>query len=160
MALHNVIVTVGFLDSAERIAERNYTLRTQYDDVANNYDDVVTDAASLITALDVCTMDHIEYYDITMRTIGGGAAPNVAANNQVVAFTRVQDTDSNKGILEVPAWDDVVFDQDSNNLLNAAYNTAISAVALLTKNPDTGLDWKVSVDWTQSRTRKSGVRLD
>lgn len=160
MAIHDVTVKVGFLDSAERIAERSFLLRQTYDDVANDYDDVVTAAGLLITALDALTWDHIEYYDIQVRTAGTGAVANVAANNQVTAFTRVMDVDGNAGSFEVPAWDDFTYDQDHNNLLSAAYNTAAAAVALLTRNPVSLVNWVVGVAFSQSRTRKSGIKLD
>lgn len=157
MATFPVDVTVGFLDSAERTAERVYRLVEQYDDVALNFDDVMTAALALETALNVLTMDHIDYIKVAVIGGGGGAAANIAANNQITGFTRLTDAVGEKAYFEVPAWDDVTFDQDSNNLLSAAYNTAAAAVALLTVNPANDETW--TVDWSQSRTRKSGVKL-
>lgn len=157
MATFPVEVTVGFVDSAERTAERVYLLAQEYDDVAEDFDLVMTAALALETALNVLTWDHIDYIKVAVIAGGAGASANVAANNQITAFTRTTDTAGNKNYFEVPAWDDAVFDQDSNNLLSAAYNTAAAAVAALTRNPETMNDW--SVDWSQSRTRKSGVKL-
>lgn len=158
MASHDVFVTVGFQDDAGTIAEREYLLRLQYDDVLENYGDINTQAAALITALDVATMDKIAYYFTKVKTIGGGAAPNDASNNQIVAYTRYQDVNGVKGSIEVPAWDTALYEMDENGLLNALYNTDASAIGLVTRNPDTGDNWKVSVDWTQSRTRKRGIK--
>lgn len=162
MATYPVDVTVGFLDSAERTAEVTYRLREQFDDAANagagNMDDVLTAVTALETALNVLTWDHIDYLKVAIQVDGGGAAANIAANNQVRAFTRITLANGEKSYFEVPAWDDATFDQDSNNLLSAAYNTAAAAVALLIEDPATGSDFS-SVDWSQSRTRKSGVKL-
>lgn len=158
MATSPVFVRVGFLDSAERIAERRYRLALQYDDVAENFPLVMIEVTALETALNVLTWDHIEYVSVEVQYTGAGAAPNAAANNQVTAFTRTNITATGeKSYFEVPAWDDLTFDQDSNNLLSAPYNTAAAAVALLTVDPETGTAW--TVDWSQSRTRKSGVKL-
>lgn len=158
MATHPVYVTVGFTDSAERTAERVYRLDQLYDDVANDFDDVMTAAASLVTALNVLSWDHIDYHRIAVDIDGTGLSANIAANNQITAFVRTTiGSTGEKSYFEVPAWDDGTFDQDSNNLLSAAFNTAAAAVAALTVDPETGENW--TVDWSQSRTRKSGVKL-
>jgi hypothetical protein len=159
MALLDVYLKVGFLDSAERISEVRYLLREQYDTATDDLSDVATQANALETALDACTWDHIQYTQIEIVKIGAGAAANVAANNQVRSFSRILDVTSVPGSIEVPAWDDLTFDQDHNNLLSTAYNVAIAAVALQTRNPDTGENWALAPQFSQSRTRKSGIRL-
>lgn len=155
--LYDILVIVKFLDAAERIAQVVYALREQYDETANggdgNWADVFADAVLLITGLNVLTMDAIIEYGIQMVVAASGT-PNVASNNQVRAFTRTTlDNDAGEGSFIVPAWDDIVFDEDSNNLLSPAYNTAASAVSALLKDPETGEDF-VSTDWTQSRAYK------
>jgi len=158
MATFDVIVKVGFLDAAERTSEVSYLLDTQFDDAANagagNMGDILTDVASLDIALNVLTMDHVDYEKVEIQVPGGGAAANVAANNQVTAFTRILTAGGNQGYFEVPAWDDVVYDQDSNNLLSAAYNAAASTVIGLIRDLPTG-EAISQVQWSQSRTRKS-----
>lgn len=153
MAPVPTFVKVGYLDSAERIAEVTYRLAESMEDDGSNITDVLDAVADLETALNVLTWDHIEYVDLVARAGGGGAAPNVAANNQVFAFTRTTLSGGDYGFFEVPAWDDLVFDQDSNNLLSAAYNTAAAAVAALILDPETGET--MTVNWSQSRARKS-----
>lgn len=160
MAEFDVYVDVASKDAAGRIAVRSHLLRQTFDDVANDFDDVVTAADALLTAINVCTWDHIEYHDIRVREIGAGLSANIAANNQVVAFTRIKDVTDVKGSFEIVAWDDGAFSQDTNNLLSPAYNTAAAAVALLTRNPETGENWALLPDYSQSRTRKSGIKLD
>lgn len=158
MALFDVDVIVGFLDSAERTAEVTYRLRQQFDDTANagagNMVTVMDTADDLITNLDVLTWDHIDYYYVRVIRQGAGAAANAAANNQVRAFTRVTLANGEQSSFEVPAWDDLLYDQDSNNLLSAAYNTAAQAVADLLKDPEENSNMS-TVNWSQSRTRKS-----
>lgn len=152
MATFNVLVDVGYRDAANRINERTYMLAELLMDDWSNFDDVETARASLVTALDVLTMDHIEYADLRIHHPETGAAANVAANNQVYAFVRTTDEFGTKGGFYVNAWDDPVYSQDENGLLSAAFNTAAAAVALLTRNPDTEGTW--TVDWSQSRGRK------
>lgn len=151
-----VDVAFKFLDAAEKISTIVLRLQQQYDETANagdgNWADVFTDAVVLLTALNVLSMDGIIGYAIS-QVVDVVATPNIASNNQVVAFTRTIDGDGEETGFVVPAWDDIVFDQDDNNLLSAAYNTAAGAVAALTTNPDNGADMG-TVSWTQSRTRK------
>lgn len=158
MTLYDAVVEVDFLDSAERTATVSYLLQQQYDTTANtgagNMDDVLTAASDLVTALDVLTWDHISQHRVSLVVPDSGASANVAANNQVVAFSRVVDAGGANGRFEVPAWDDAVYDQDSNNLLSPAYNVAASLATNLLKNPDTGSDFG-NVSWSQSRAHKS-----
>lgn len=151
-------VKVGYLDAAERTSEVTYRLQTEAEDDGSNMADVFDAVADLETALNVLTWSHIAYCDIVVRTGGSGAAANISANNQVVAFTRTLDTAGAKSAFEVPAWDDFLYDQDSNNLLSAAYNTAAAAVVALIQDPETGIDMD-SVSFTQSRTRRGARHL-
>lgn len=156
-----VDVAFQFLDAAERISTIVYRLQQQFDETANagdgNWSDVFADAVLLLTALNVLSMDGIIGYTIG-QVIDVVATPNVASNNQVVAFTRTTDGGGNEAGFVVPAWDDIVFDQDDNNLLSAAYNTAAGAVAALTVNPENNEDMG-TVDWSQSRTRKGRTTI-
>lgn len=158
MATFPVDVIVSFLDAAERTAEVSYRLRTKYDDTANagagNWDAVLQDADSLFSALEDLTWDQIPSYRVQMGVTTGSLTANVAANNQVRAFTRVTKANGDPASIEVPAWDDLTFDQDSNNLLSAAYNTLAAVVAALIEDPEDGSDFS-TVNWSQSRTRKS-----
>lgn len=160
MAMHDVYVRVQFTDSAERTSERRYLLREQYDDVTPNIADIYTQAEALMTALNALSWDELPRYFVEIETITGGLSANVAANNQIVAFIRASDVTDVKGFIEVPAWDDGVYDQNSNNLLSTAFNVAAAAVLLETRNPETGENWALAPEYSQSRTRKSGVKLD
>lgn len=158
MATFPVQVEVDFLDSAERTATVTYQLRERYDDAANagqgNWEDVRGFAGNLVTALENLTWDQIPSFRIKMAETTGSLSANVAANNQIRAFTRVTLANGEQSYFEVPAWDDLTFDQDNNNLLSAAYNTAAQAVADLIEDPDSTSDM-TTVNWSQSRTRKS-----
>lgn len=158
MADHDVYVEVGFLDAAERTATVRYLLERQYDDVANNIAAVISDVADLETALAGLSMAEVVSVSMQIDLTTGDSPANVAANNQIRAFSRCLDADGEKCSFEVPSWDDVVFDQDSNNLLSTAYNTAADAVRNLLKNPETNASM-ASLSWTQSRTHKSRNRL-
>ena len=93
--------------------------------------------------------------DHSSVVVPNAGVPNVASNNQVRAFTRTTlDNDAGEGYFIVPAWDDIVFDEDDNNMLSPAYNTAASAVSALIRDMESGEDF-VSTDWTQSRAYKS-----
>lgn len=153
MATVPTLVKVGFLDSAERISEITYRLVVDAEDDGSNMDDVLLAAGALETALNVLSWDHIEYVDVCIRSGGGGASANIAANNQVTAFVRTTLAGGSYGYFEVPAWDDAVFDQDNNNLLSGAFNTAAAAAAAVLRDVETGET--MTVNWSQSRTRKS-----
>jgi len=154
MATFDVNLEVDFYDAAERTSTRIYLLDETYDDVGDNWADVVTAAEDAVVALNVLTMAAITEYRIAMVHAGSGVA-NVAANNQVVAFTRIRDTDDNKSSIEVPSWDDVFFDENNQNVLSDAYDTAAAALALFLRAPESGLSFVLSPDYSQSRTRKS-----
>lgn len=158
MAEFDVNLIVDFLDAAERITRLTYLLRTLYDTAANagdgNMPDVLSDAADALTAINVLTGDATPEYQVAL-TVPGSGTPSVASNNQVRAFTRIYDEGDAKGSIIVPAWDDVVFDEDNQNLIDPAYNTAAAALALLLRNPETGTNFALVPQYSQSRTRKS-----
>lgn len=157
MATFRVQVTAYFLDAAERTASVGFVLQQEYDDAANagagNMEVVMTAAEDLITALNVLTMASIPRYEVAVLRTGAGS-PNVAANNQVRAFTRVELASTELSGFSVPSWDDVLFDQDSENLLSAAYNTAAGAIMDLVYDLDKASPFD-TVLWSQSRTHKS-----
>lgn len=158
MAAIPTYAVVGFTDSAERTAEVTYRMKTEALDDGSNFDDVLAAADDIETALNVLTWDHISYVDIKVRTGGGGASANVAANNQVYAFLRALNESNEPVGVQVPAWDDLTFDQDSNNLLSPAFNTAAATFLALIIDPDTTED--LTLQFSQSRAHKSrGKRL-
>jgi len=151
-------VEVEFEDAGPAIATRVYKLRDDYADDGTDWDTAVTDAAALITQLDLATMDHIKSHTLKFKVVDSGAAANVAANNNVEAFTRcVGDVFGNKLSFSVPAWDDVTFDKAPNGLLSAAYQAIANQIALLTRDPATSQEW--TGEWSQSRGMKRGQRL-
>lgn len=156
MALHNVFVQVDFLDAAERTATREYMLRQQWDDGSpGSWDTVIAEAGGLAAALEVLSWAEVTQYRAYVVIDNVDTPANVGANNQVVAFTRVKTAAGDKAYFEVPAWDDFTFDQNSANLLSAAYNTAAEDVAAFIKDPETGSNMSGGVEYSQSRTRKS-----
>lgn len=154
MALFDVYVEVDYLDAAERTSTREYLLRLQYDDTIPNWGAVQGQAEDLIIGLNVLTMAEISEYRVIMAVPGSGSA-NVAANNQVVAFSRALDVNGDKSSLEVPSWDDTVFDENNQNVLSDAYDTAVAAVMLQLRAPETGENFALGPEYSQSRTRKS-----
>lgn len=155
MALRDVYLETDNLDAAERTRTMSYLLRTQYDTTdTDTWGDVTTEAANAVTALNVLTDDAIPEYRLNMVVPGSGTA-NVASNNQVTAFSRIRDTDGVKSSIEVPSWDDPVFDENNQNILSDAYDTAVAALALFLRAPETGVNFALSPDYSQSRTRKS-----
>lgn len=151
-------VNVEFEDAGPMIATRKYALVDDYANDGSDWDTAVTDAAALVTALDVLTMDHIKSHTLEFRIIDSGAAANVAANNNTEGFTRTTITSTGKkSHFSVPAWDDVTFDKSSNGLLSAAYQTAADTVAALIRDPQTLSVW--TADWSQSRGIKRTQRL-
>lgn len=155
MALYPVDVKVHFLDSAERTAIVTYRLAQQYDDsLGGNFSIVFTAASELATDLMALTMAEVTNFEICIIFNASDTPANVAANNQVRAFTRTHDSGGNKSSFEVPAWDDVIFDQNYQNMLSGAYNVAAATVMNALANPDTGLAM-TTLDYSQSRTRKS-----
>jgi len=158
MTTYKVRVHVRYLDAAERVSERVYVLRQRFDSTANagagNMDDVLSAKDDLITALSALTWDDIPECEVCLVSAETVSPANVAANNQVEAFTRVVNALGEPEYFAVPAWDDFTYDQDSNNLLSAAYNTAAQDVADLIEGDESGSTFD-TVMFTQSRARKS-----
>jgi len=158
MTLYDAWVDMSYYDAAERTRTLSYLLRIQYDTTANTGDgnmaDVLADAADLSTALNVATWDSTPEYGVRLLIPGGGT-PAIQANNQITAFTRIYDTGGEAGSIQVPAWDDTVFDEDNRNIIDPTYNTAIAVAALLLRNPATGDNYVLVPQFSQSRTRKS-----
>lgn len=154
----DVYLFVKFLDAAERIVRLAYLLRETYDTAANagdgNMPDVLDAAADAVTALNVLTWDSTPEYGVELVVPGSGT-PAIQANNQVRAFTRIYDAADNPASIEVPAWDDTVFDEDNRNMIDPAYNTAAAVLALLLRNPATGENFALVPQFSQSRTHKS-----
>lgn len=151
-------VTVTFRDAGDNLATRRYLLLNQYADNGSDWNAAVTAAAALITGLDVLTMDHIDDHQLEFKITDSGSAANVAANNNVEAFTRCTTTASNfTRNFSVPAWDDVTFAKAANGLLSAAYQAAADTVAALIRDPLSGQAW--TANWSQSRGLKRGQRL-
>lgn len=154
----NCFVLVEFEDAGPSIATRRYCLRPTYADNGSDWGTAITDAASLITQLDLATMDHIKSHTLEFKIVDTGAAANVAANNNTEAFSRATgDITGKKLSFSVPAWDDVVYDKAPNGLLSPEYGAVADAIALLTKDPATLESW--TVGWSQSRGMKRGQRL-
>lgn len=151
MALQTIL-HVGFKDAAGRINERQYRILDTDDDFGN-IAAVLTARDAVETAIDALTWDHIEYIDMKFRKVGAGAAANVAANNQVYAFTRTNTADGLGSSFFINAWDDLTYSEDENGLLSGVYNTAALALALLLKDPETG-SAMTEVKFSQSRGRK------
>lgn len=155
MALLDAWLAVDFQDAPGKISTQKYLMAEQYDTATPaTISTVITNATDAIALLQTMTMDHIDGYRIELAFDGAGAAANVAANNQVHAFTRVVATDLSTYGFSVPAWDDVVFAQNQDNMLSALYNVSALAFAQLTRNPENG-QLGDSVSWSQSRTRKA-----
>lgn len=158
MTLYDAQIEVDFYDAAERTRTLSYLLRTQYDTTANtgdgNMGDVLADAGDALTALNVLTWDSTPQMRVALIVPGSGT-PAIQANNQITAFTRIYDTGNEPGSIQVPAWDDTVFDEDNRNIIDPAYNTAAAVLALLLKNPATGDNYALVPQFSQSRTRKS-----
>lgn len=149
-----VFVDVSYLDAAEKTAVVSYRLERAYNTTTPNWAAVYADAGDLITALSALTWAQISGWEVRVSGDSTTASANIAANNQVRAFTRCLDSDGEKCSFEVVAWDDDTFDQNDQNLLSGAYDLLAADVAALLANHETGASM-TSVKWTQSRTRKS-----
>jgi hypothetical protein len=151
-------VLVTFRDAGDNLATRRYRLLNDYGDDGTNWDVAVTNAATLITALDVLTMDHIDSHTLEFTLVDSGAAANIAANNNTEGFSRAVTATTNRTThFSVPAWDDVTFAKAANGLLSAAYQTAADAVAALIR--DREFNEAITSPWSQSRGIKRGQRL-
>jgi len=159
MALLNAEVEVSFEDAGPTIVTRSYVLAQQYDTAnpTDTFADIIAAADDLITNLNVLTWDRITGHAVKILFVDGGAAPNIAANNSVHAFSRTLDTDGNPGGFDVPAWDDATFDKSPQNMLSDAYNAAAAGVAVLLANTGIGgyHSPMLTVEWSQNRGSKT-----
>lgn len=158
MAAIPTLVEFAFLDSAERVSKITYRLNDANSlddaDLAGSIVDVYATIDAMATILNLLTWDEILYANLIVTAAVDSTPANVAANNQVVAFTRTRTDSGEKSSLVVPAWDDTVYDQNSANLLSAAYDTVVAGLLQYLADPETGEDMD-TVDYSQSRTRKS-----
>lgn len=163
MALLNVDVEVSFEDAGPTIVTRTYPLGEQFDTTAEGASIASISAivTSLIAALNVLTWDKITGHAIIIRYVDTGAAPAVTANNSVHAFTRCLDGNGEPCGFDVPAWDDLVFDKTSQQMLSDAYNVAAGAVADLLANNGIGgyHSGPLTVEWSQNRGSKTRNRV-
>jgi hypothetical protein len=154
MATFPIDVEFDFEDAPGRISRQTYRMDIEYNDVINNMDDVVAQAADLRAALQLLTWDKIRFYRVIVQADYSSAAdPNIAANNQIHAFVRTRDENGARSSFDVPAWDDDVYAENTKGMLSPAFLTAAATVSALLRNPDTGDDI-VGIDWAQSRTHK------
>lgn len=158
MAIVPTMVTVAFLDSAERISKITYRLSDSVavDDAALPTTIVTAIGAmsDLTEALKDLSWSEVLYAELSISQPVADGGANVAANNQVTAFVRTRTDSGEKSSFEVPAWDDLVYDQNSQNVLSAAWVTAANNILPLIADMETGEDI-ASIDYAQSRTRKS-----
>lgn len=160
MALHDVYMLVDFVDAAERTATVSYLLRSKYDDATPaSISAVEDDANGWLGVLETLSMASIGTFRLCIEFTPGGGGANVAANNQVRAFARVLDENGAKGAIEIPSWDDVVFDQNAQNMLSTAFNVALDLGLGYLRNPATGADFSSSAEYAQSRTHKSRTKI-
>lgn len=158
MALVPTYAKVTYLDNANRRSTLSYRLVEEFNDDGSNIADVMTAIGDLETGLNVLTEGKVESVALEVIVGGGGAAPNIHANNQNVAFVRTFTADGEKSSFEVPAWDDTTYSQDENNLLSAAFNTAADAVRALLVDPESG-SAMTEVRFSQARTRRGARHL-
>lgn len=154
MAQVPTFVRVGYKDAPGRINEVRYRLRDGLEDDGVNIADVIADVAALEVQLGILTMDHIEYVYLEADLATANAAANIAANNQVYAMLRCQNANTEKPVaIQVPAWDDILFAQDTNGLITTpAFASAADAAVALLADPETGDP--LTYQWAQSRGRK------
>jgi len=155
MALHDVYADVYFTDAAERTALVSYLMLTQYDDITPNMGDIDDEIDDLITALNLLSWSAINKVDARVELHTSNLTPNVSSNNQIHARSYGEDSGGEPMSFDLVAWDDLVYDQDSFNLLSTAYNTAALTVAALIRNPATGDPMTNNIQRSVSRTHKS-----
>lgn len=153
MAPVPTFMDVTFRDDANTTRTIRYRLLTSAEDDGSNMAAVLAAAASIETALNALTNDHIDYYDLIIRDGGGGAAADDNSNNQLTAFIRTTLSDNDAGEIQVPSWDSDAYDVNSQLMLDAAFLTAAETLADLLRDVEGGLAM-TEVEWAQSRTRK------
>ena len=152
MALVPTFMDVTFRDDAQTTRTIRYRLNEPANDDGSNMADVFATAEAVEAALIELTGDGIDYYDISLRA-GGGSASIDSSNNQISAFIRTTLTNNDAGEITVPAWDTVLYDMNSQLMLDAAFIAAAETLANLLCDPETGVNY-AGVEWAQSRTRK------
>lgn len=153
MAPIPTFMDVTFRDDANTTRTIRYRLLTSAEDDGSNMAAVLAQAASIETALNALTNDHIDYYDLVIRDGGGGAAADDNSNNQLTAFIRTTLSDNDAGDVQVPSWDSDAYDINNQLMLDAAFLTAAETLIALLRDVDGGLTM-TDVEWAQSRTRK------
>ncbi len=155
----DVFAKIQFNDAGNFPNEKRYLLATQMADDGSNMAAILAQATSLVANIQALTWDNIEPLTLEIVIPQGGAAANVAANNDVEAFHRM--TDDVTGEIAhfiVPAWDDAVYDKLPNNAMSSAYNLEADDIAPLTRNPKTGNAWSYVA--AQSRGVKRAQRAN
>lgn len=158
MAVVPTMVTVATIDAAERTAEITYRLNdaSSFDDAdaAGSIATVLSAVNTLTSTIKTASWGEVLYAEIKISVPVTDTPANVGSNNQVRAFTRTRTTSGEKSSFEIASWDDFTFDQNSQNVLSAAYDTAVADLVDILADMETGEDME-SVDYSQSRTRKS-----
>lgn len=146
---------VGFKDSAERISEVRYRLFEGIEADGSNMASVISNAQNAQLALAGLTWDEITHVIIEVDVAGASSAPNAAANNQVWAAIKCLDNETNAPAqIDLPAWDDALYDQDSNHIITSpAFGLTVGDLLMYIANPDTGN--YMSFFGAMSRARKS-----
>jgi hypothetical protein len=138
----DVFMKVQYNDAGNFIMEKRYLLDTQLLDDFSNLDDVNTNGEAVLGILNTLSWDNLNPVTYEIVIPNASAAANVASNNSIEAFLRLTDDVTGKpSHLQVPAWDDVVYDKLPNNTMSSAFNTAAENIAGYTRNPVTGNAW-------------------
>lgn len=156
MATLPTFLRAGFRDAAERVAEVRYRLKYEIDTDWSNLDVVHDWAHDVMASLNALSWAHLEYAYLEFDIVHGSAGANIAANNQIYAYGKMILADGSSSSIQIPAWDDLVFDQDSNNLLSTTFVSVLNELAANTLHPETGQTW--AAQWAQSRTHKARGR--
>lgn len=147
-------VHVFYKDDAGRISEVSYRFKPAMEDDGSNIAAVLAARSLFEAALDGVTMDHIDHTELRINVGGGGAPANDAASNGEYVFVRTNlssDSDEKRSFI-VPAWDTALFEEAPNGLLDAAAQTALTALLTWVVDPDTGAD--MDFQFAQARQRK------
>lgn len=138
----DVYMKVQYNDAGNFPMEKRYLLELQLLDDFSNMAAVNTQGELVLAALNVLSFDNLNPVTYEIVVPNASAAANVASNNSVHAFLRFTDAVTLKPAhMQVPAWDDVVFDKLPNNTLSTLFNTAAAALEPITRNPVTGNAW-------------------
>lgn len=142
---------IGYQDDSGRVTEVRYRLLVELEDDYSNITDVIFGLTDLKLAAAGMTSDKLSFVRLEVELGEYGTAEDYS-NNQVVAFVR-GDYLGTPLSFEVPSWDSALYEQDANNLMDAAF----LADAVNMGQFITGLDNNYpqdNVQWAQSRARK------